>query len=407
MKIYLVGGAVRDQLLNLPVKDRDWVVVGATPETLLQQGYQQVGKDFPVFLHPDTHEEYALARTERKSGSGYTGFTCYAAPDVTLEDDLQRRDLTINAIAYSAKGEYIDPYHGIDDIHAKLLRHVSDAFSEDPLRVLRVARFAARFAPLGFTIAPETMSLMQEMTNSGELNALTAERVWKETEKALHSQAPQVYFEILHQCGALKILFPEINALFGVPAPKKWHPEIDTGIHTMMVLAMASRLTDDIAVRFSALCHDLGKGVTPVENWPHHHGHGPAGVPLVEALCQRYRIPNQIRDLAKLAAKYHDHLHRIERMRPSKIIRLFDAIDAWRKPERIDQLAIISEADARGRQGSENLSYPQGIFFRQAFKIANQVDVKSIVSRGLKGSAIREALTKQREVAIIEWKSRL
>ncbi|HEJ9738953.1 TPA: multifunctional CCA addition/repair protein [Proteus mirabilis] len=407
MKIYLVGGAVRDQLLNLPVKDRDWVVVGATPETLLQQGYQQVGKDFPVFLHPDTHEEYALARTERKSGSGYTGFTCYAAPDVTLEDDLQRRDLTINAIAYSAKGEYIDPYHGIDDIHAKLLRHVSDAFSEDPLRVLRVARFAARFAPLGFTIAPETMSLMQEMTNSGELNALTAERVWKETEKALHSQAPQVYFEILHQCGALKILFPEINALFGVPAPKKWHPEIDTGIHTMMVLAMASRLTDDIAVRFSALCHDLGKGVTPVENWPHHHGHGPAGVPLVEALCQRYRIPNQIRDLAKLAAKYHDHLHRIEKMRPSKIIRLFDAIDAWRKPERIDQLAIISEADARGRQGSENLSYPQGIFFRQAFKIANQVDVKSIVSRGLKGNAIREALTKQREVAIIEWKSRL
>lgn len=407
MKIYLVGGAVRDQLLNLPVKDRDWVVVGATPETLLQQGYQQVGKDFPVFLHPDTHEEYALARTERKSGSGYTGFTCYAAPDVTLEDDLQRRDLTINAIAYSAKGEYIDPYHGIDDIHAKLLRHVSDAFSEDPLRVLRVARFAARFAPLGFTIAPETMSLMQEMTNSGELNALTAERVWKETEKALHSQAPQVYFEILHQCGALKILFPEINALFGVPAPKKWHPEIDTGIHTMMVLAMASWLTDDIAVRFSALCHDLGKGVTPVENWPHHHGHGPAGVPLVEALCQRYRIPNQIRDLAKLAAKYHDHLHRIERMRPSKIIRLFDAIDAWRKPERIDQLAIISEADARGRQGAENLPYPQGIFFRQAFKIANQVDVKSIVSRGLKGSAIREALTKQREVAIIEWKSRL
>lgn len=369
MKIYLVGGAVRDQLLNLPVKDRDWVVVGATPETLLQQGYQQVGKDFPVFLHPDTHEEYALARTERKSGSGYTGFTCYAAPDVTLEDDLQRRDLTINAIAYSAKGEYIDPYHGIDDIHAKLLRHVSNAFSEDPLRVLRVARFAARFAPLGFTIAPETLSLMQEMTNSGELNALTAERVWKETEKALHSQAPQVYFEILHQCGALKILFPEINALFGVPAPTKWHPEIDTGIHTMMVLAMASRLTDDIAVRFSALCHDLGKGVTPVENWPHHHGHGPAGVPLVEALCQRYRIPNQIRDLAKLAAKYHDHLHRIERMRPSKIIRLFDAIDAWRKPERIDQLAIISEADARDAKEQKICLIPKEYFFAKPLRL--------------------------------------
>ncbi|MER1720228.1 multifunctional CCA addition/repair protein, partial [Proteus terrae] len=244
MNIYLVGGAVRDQLLQMPVKDRDWVVVGATPQMLLQQGYQQVGKDFPVFLHPDTHEEYALARTERKSGSGYTGFTCYAAPDVTLEDDLARRDLTINAIAYSANGEYVDPYHGIDDIHARQLRHVSEAFSEDPLRVLRVARFAARFAPLGFRVAPETLQLMKTMAQSGELNALTAERVWKETEKALESPAPQVYFEVLRQCGALSVLFPEIDALFGVPAPEKWHPEIDTGIHAMMVLNIASQLTD-------------------------------------------------------------------------------------------------------------------------------------------------------------------
>lgn len=407
MKTYLVGGAVRDQLLNMPVKDRDWVVVGATPEQLLQLGYQQVGKDFPVFLHPDTHEEYALARTERKSGSGYTGFTCYAAPDVTLEDDLQRRDLTINAIAYSTEGEYVDPYHGKDDIHAKLLRHVSEAFAEDPLRVLRVARFAARFAPLGFNVAPETMSLMQTMTQSGELNALTAERVWKETEKALESKAPQVYFEILRRCGALKVLFPEIDVLFGVPAPEKWHPEIDTGIHTMMALTIASQLTDDIAVRFGALCHDLGKGITPPEKWPHHHGHGPAGVPLVDTLCQRYRIPNNIRDLARLTARFHDHIHRIDKMRPSKIVRLLDAIDAWRKPERVSQLAMISEADARGRKGAENLIYTQGDFFRHAFVIANNVDIKPIIDSGLKGSAIRDALTKQREIAIIQWKSRL
>lgn len=407
MKTYLVGGAVRDQLLNMPVKDRDWVVVGATPKQLLELGYQQVGKDFPVFLHPETHEEYALARTERKSGSGYTGFTCYAAPDVTLEDDLQRRDLTINAIAYCVDGEYVDPYHGRDDIKARLLRHVSSAFSEDPLRVLRVARFAARFAPLGFKVAPETLLLMQKMTQSGELNALTAERVWKETEKALESKAPQVYFDVLRQCGALKVLFPEIDALFGVPAPEKWHPEIDTGIHTMMVLNIASQLTDDIAVRFSALCHDLGKGLTPAEKWPHHHGHGPAGVPLVEALCQRYRIPNHIRDLARLTAKFHDHIHRIDRMRPSKVIRLFDAIDAWRKPERVSQLAMVSEADARGRQGLETLVYPQRDFLQQAFNIANSVDIKPIIASGLKGIAIREALTKQREIAIIQWKSRL
>lgn len=407
MKTYLVGGAVRDQLLNMPVKDRDWVVVGATPKQLLDLGYQQVGKDFPVFLHPDTHEEYALARTERKSGSGYTGFTCYAAPDVTLEDDLQRRDLTINAIAYCVDGEYVDPYHGRDDIKARLLRHVSSAFSEDPLRVLRVARFAARFAPLGFKVAPKTLLLMQKMTQSGELNALTAERVWKETEKALESKAPQVYFDVLRQCGALKVLFPEIDALFGVPAPEKWHPEIDTGIHTMMVLNIASQLTDDIAVRFSALCHDLGKGLTPAKKWPHHHGHGPAGVPLVEALCQRYRIPNHIRDLARLTARFHDHIHRIDRMRPSKVIRLFDAIDAWRKPERVSQLAMVSEADARGRQGLEALVYPQRDFLQQAFNIANSVDIKPIIASGLKGIAIREALTKQREIAIIQWKSRL
>lgn len=259
MQIYLVGGAVRDGLLDIPVFDRDWVVVGATPAELLAMGYQQVGKDFPVFLNPETHEEYALARTERKSGQGYTGFTCYAAPDVTLEEDLLRRDLTINAIARSAEGELIDPYQGVADLQARVLRHVSDAFGEDPLRVLRVARFAARFAHLGFSIAGETLALMRRMAHSGELAALTAERVWKETEKALQSQSPQVYFQVLRDCGALAVLFPEIDALFGVPAPAKWHPEIDTGVHTLMTLAIAARLSPEVEVRFSALCHDLAR----------------------------------------------------------------------------------------------------------------------------------------------------
>lgn len=263
MQIYLVGGAVRDSLLDIPVVDHDWVVVGATPAELLALGYQQVGKDFPVFLNPDTHEEYALARTERKSGQGYTGFTCYAAPDVTLEEDLLRRDLTINAIARSAEGELIDPYGGVADLQARVLRHVSDAFGEDPLRVLRVARFTARFAHLGFRIADETLALMRRMAHSGELAALTAERVWKETEKALQSQSPQVYFQVLRDCDALAVLFPEIDALFGVPAPAKWHPEIDTGVHTLMALAIAARLTPEVDVRFATLCHDLGKGLTP------------------------------------------------------------------------------------------------------------------------------------------------
>ena len=284
MKIYLVGGAVRDGLLRLPVKDKDWVVVGATPQEMLDAGYQQVGKDFPVFLHPKSREEYALARTERKSGQGYTGFTCYAAPDVTLEQDLLRRDLTINAIAQDEHGEFIDPYNGRADIEKRLLRHVSPAFNEDPLRVLRVARFAARYAHLNFQIAPETQALMSAMAANGELEHLTPERVWKETENALTSRNPQVYFDVLRKCGALKVLFPEIDALFGVPAPEKWHPEIDTGIHVLMTLAIAAQLSPDVDVRFATLCHDLGKGLTPKEFWPRLHGHCPAGVKLVERL---------------------------------------------------------------------------------------------------------------------------
>ncbi|MBH2960350.1 multifunctional CCA addition/repair protein [Serratia marcescens] len=404
MQIYLVGGAVRDSLLNIPVVDHDWVVVGATPAELLALGYQQVGKDFPVFLNPDSHEEYALARTERKSGQGYTGFTCYAAPDVTLEEDLLRRDLTINAIARSAEGELIDPYGGVADLQARVLRHVSDAFGEDPLRVLRVARFTARFAHLGFHIADETRALMRQMAHSGELAALTAERVWKETEKALQSQSPQVYFQVLRDCDALAVLFPEIDALFGVPAPAKWHPEIDTGVHTLMALAIAARLTPEVDVRFATLCHDLGKGLTPKAFWPHHHGHGPAGVRLVEALCQRLRVPNPVRDLSKLVAEYHDLIHTVNKLRPETLLKLFDAIDVWRKPQRLEQIILASEADARGRTGFEENPYPQGDYLRQAYQVTNAVSIKEVVASGLQGTAIRDELKRRRQQALADWK---
>ncbi|MEH2922497.1 multifunctional CCA addition/repair protein [Samsonia erythrinae] len=405
MKIYLVGGAVRDSLLDLPVTEKDWVVVGATPECLLAQGYQQVGKDFPVFLHPVSREEYALARTERKSGTGYTGFVCHAAPDVTLEQDLLRRDLTINAMARTEQGDLIDPYHGRRDLENRLLRHVSDAFSEDPLRVLRVARFAARFAHLGFRIAEETMTLMTKMTQGGELAYLTPERVWKETEKALGTASPAVYFQVLRHCGALAILFPEVDKLYGVPAPAKWHPEIDTGIHTMMTLAMAARLSPEIDVRFAALCHDLGKGLTPRELWPSHHGHGPAGVKLVEALCQRLRVPNPIRDLAKLVAEYHDLIHTVQVLQPKTLLKLFDAIDVWRKPQRLAQLALTSEADARGRTGFEEHPYPQGDYLREAFRIASQVGSADVVADGFKGIDVRHELTRRRIRALADWKA--
>ncbi|MCA1923332.1 multifunctional CCA addition/repair protein [Buttiauxella noackiae] len=404
MKIYLVGGAVRDGLLKLPVKDKDWVVVGATPHEMLDAGYQQVGKDFPVFLHPESREEYALARTERKSGQGYTGFTCYAAPDVTLEQDLLRRDLTINAIAQDEHGEFIDPYNGRADIEKRLLRHVSPAFNEDPLRVLRVARFAARYAHLNFQIAPETQALMSAMAANGELEHLTPERVWKETENALTSRNPQVYFDVLRKCGALKVLFPEIDALFGVPAPEKWHPEIDTGIHVLMTLAIAAQLSPDIDVRFATLCHDLGKGLTPKEFWPRHHGHGPAGVKLVERLCQRMRVPNEIRDLAKLVAEYHDLIHTISILQPKTIVKLFDAIDAWRKPQRVEQVALTSEADARGRTGFEASDYPQGRLLRAAWAAAQSVSNKEVIDDGFSGPAIRDELTRRRIAAVEAWK---
>ncbi|PLR42655.1 multifunctional CCA addition/repair protein [Chimaeribacter arupi] len=404
MKIYLVGGAVRDALLHLPVTEQDWVVVGATPEQLLEQGYQQVGRDFPVFLHPVSREEYALARTERKSGNGYTGFECHAAPNVSLEQDLLRRDLTINAIARDAHGALIDPYHGVRDLNDRVLRHVSAAFSEDPLRVLRVARFAARFAHLGFTVAPETQALMQQMADGGELAHLTPERVWKETEKALLTRDPQVYFQVLRDCGALKVLFPEVDRLFGVPAPAKWHPEIDTGIHTLMTLKIAAELSPAVDVRFSALCHDLGKGLTPPEHWPHHPGHGPAGVKLVDELCRRLRVPNPVRDLALLVAEHHDLIHTINRLRPETLLKLFDSIDVWRKPQRLEQMIMTSEADARGRTGLENNPYPQGDYLRAAYHAANSVSIKEVLDAGLQGTAIRDELRRRRITVLTDWK---
>lgn len=406
MKSYLVGGAVRDRLLGLPIKDKDWVVVGATPQQMLDAGYQQVGRDFPVFLHPDSHEEYALARTERKSGSGYTGFTCYAAPDVTLEQDLLRRDLTVNALAEDSDGTIIDPYGGQRDLQQRILRHVSPAFAEDPLRVLRVARFAARYAHLSFRIADETLALMREMADAGELAHLTPERVWKETESALGTRNPQVFFQTLRDCGALKVLFPEIDALFGVPAPEKWHPEIDTGVHTLMTVSMAAMLSPDIDVRFATLCHDLGKGLTPKAFWPRHHGHGPAGVKLVEQLCQRLKVPNDMRELAKLVAEFHDLIHTLPILQPKTLVKLFDSIDAWRKPQRVEQIALTSEADVRGRTRFEACDYPQGRLLREAWAAARSVGNKEVIEAGFKGPEIREELTRRRIQAVANWKEK-
>ncbi|MGV6988992.1 multifunctional CCA addition/repair protein [Testudinibacter sp. P80/BLE/0925] len=398
---YLVGGAVRDQLLGLAVQDRDWVVVGATPHQLLKCGYQQVGQDFPVFLHPQSKEEHALARTERKSGYGYQGFTVDFTPDISLEQDLLRRDLTINAIAQAENGELIDPYHGIQDLKNRTLRHVSPAFAEDPLRVLRVARFHARFAKLGFEIAPETLQLMQQISAGGELQHLSAERVWLETEKALSTDSPQIYFRTLRACGALAVLFPEINALFGVPNPEKHHPEIDSGIHTLMVLEQAATLTAEtpqsaVAVRFAALCHDLGKALSPKDHLPHHHGHEERGVAPIQQLCQRLKVPNQYRDLAVLACRYHTHIHRIQEMKAQTIVRFFDRIDAWRKPENLRHLITVCLADSRGRLGFENSNYPQAQIALEYYQSAVSADVQQIIAAGYQKQQIREQLTKRR-----------
>jgi tRNA nucleotidyltransferase (CCA-adding enzyme) len=397
MKVYVVGGAVRDELLGLPVQDRDWVVVGATPQALLDQGYKAVGKDFPVFLHPQTGEEYALARTERKTGRGYYGFEAHFAPDVTLEDDLRRRDLTVNAIAKNTEsGALIDPFGGVNDVNARVLRHVSAAFTEDPLRVLRVARFAARFAPLGFSIAPETLALMSEMSKGDELTALVPERVWQETLRALSSDAPWVYFQVLRDVGALVHVFPELDRLFGVPQPAKWHPEIDTGVHTFMVLQQACALSSDPRVRFAALMHDLGKGTTPAHTLPSHSGHEERSVHLIEALSERLRVPKDFRDLARLVARYHGLSHRVDEIRASTLIDALDKLDAYRRPERFEQFLLACEADMRGRTGFENRPYPQADVWRRAFELARSVQFNREKWGELGGEQIRERMRRER-----------
>ncbi|MEZ8027195.1 multifunctional CCA tRNA nucleotidyl transferase/2'3'-cyclic phosphodiesterase/2'nucleotidase/phosphatase [Enterovibrio norvegicus] len=403
MNTFLVGGAVRDTLLGLDVKDRDWVVVGADINTMLKAGYQQVGADFPVFLHPKTHEEYALARTERKSGQGYTGFVCDFAPDVTLEEDLQRRDLTINAIAQADDGTLVDPYGGKTDLDNKILRHVSPAFVEDPLRVLRVARFAARFHDLGFTVADDTMSLMRTIAESGELDALTPERVWIEWEKSLSTPRPDVFLRVLRDCGALAVVLPEIDALFGVPQPEQWHPEIDTGIHTLMVARQAATLTDDTCIRFAAQLHDLGKALTPQAEWPSHRMHTLTGKVPVKAVCDRIRVPNAYRDAALLVCAEHTNVHNAGELKASTYIKIFDRNDVWRKPERVTQLAVASQADHQGRTGFEDRPYPQADWLLGAFNAANSVEVKPIVAEGFTGQGIREELTRRRVVSVAKY----
>jgi tRNA nucleotidyltransferase (CCA-adding enzyme) len=396
MKTYLVGGAVRDRLLGLPVQERDWVVVGATPEDMKARGFRQVGKDFPVFLHPKTHEEYALARTERKTGPGYYGFECHAAPDVTLEQDLHRRDLTINALAEDEHGEVIDYYGGRQDLEQGVLRHISEHFAEDPVRILRTARFAARYQRLDFTVAPETMALMQSMVEKGETDALVPERVWQEVRKALSEPAPSAFFEVLRACGALKVLFPEIDRLWGVPQPEKWHPEIDTGVHTMMVLDAAARISDSIPVRFAALTHDLGKGTTPKDEWPSHKGHEARSTQLVIDLCSRLKTPKEITDLSVLVAEYHGHCHKIFEMRPGTILKLLQNVDAYRRPERFEDFLLACEADHLGRTGYEDTPYPQAEFLREALRVSANIDIAALRESGLEGTALGEAIEKKR-----------
>ncbi|QJC31039.1 multifunctional CCA addition/repair protein [Enterobacteriaceae endosymbiont of Macroplea appendiculata] len=399
MKTYLVGGAVRDLLLNLKVTDRDWLVVGSNINKMIKLGYKLVGKDFPVFLHPKTHEEYALARTERKIGHGYTGFS-YKTEQVTLEEDLLRRDLTINAIAQDELGYFHDPFNGICDIKNKTLKHISVSFQDDPLRILRVARFAAKFAHLKFHIHHSTLDMMKNMCNSGELLYLTPERIWKETVNALKTLNPHIYFQVLRKCGALSILFPEIDKLYGIPAPKKWHPEIDTGIHTMLTLKVISKLTTDISVRFASLCHDIGKGVTPKTLWPSHYGHNKLGVPIIQRLCHRLKVPNNIKTLSVLAVKTHDLLHNIHKHSPKTILDIYNVIDAWRNPQRVKQIALISESDARGRKTFENINYIQGKYFIKIYQYLRKMNIQKIISQNNilvhKGCDIKNIIYNQR-----------
>ena len=405
MKTYLVGGAVRDELLGYPFKEKDWVVVGATIDDMITAGYQQVGKDFPVFLHPKTKEEHALARTERKTAAGYKGFEVHASPEVTLEEDLIRRDLTINAIAKDETGEFIDPYDGITDINNKILRHVSDAFAEDPVRILRIARFMARYAHLGFSVASDTMVLMQNMVAAGEVDALVPERVWQEMEKALSERTPMSFIETLRECGALKRILPELDCLWGVPQPEEHHPEIDTGIHTMMVLEQACKLSDDPQVRFAALVHDLGKGATPKDEWPRHINHEARGADIVKIVCQRLRIPNDYRDLAERTARFHLHYHRALELKPATVVKTLEQLDAFRKPERFEKFLLASEADARGRPGYENKNLPQADYFRQTLAVSREVNVTELRDLGFENMALANKIKEVRIDAVKKLKA--
>lgn len=401
MKIYLVGGAVRDKLLGLEPRDRDWVVVGATPDEMLAQGFKPVGKDFPVFLHPDTGEEYALARTERKTAPGYHGFEIHADPNVTLEEDLRRRDLTINAMAQDQDGSIVDPFGGQNDLQLGRLRHVSEAFAEDPVRILRIARYAARYGKWGFRVAHGTNKLMRQMVENGEVDALVPERVWQELQRTLAEEdTPSRFLEVLRGCGALDRIFPEIGALFGVPQPKHHHPEEDTGTHVMMVLDQAARLSPEPQVRFAALLHDLGKGTTPEEEWPKHHAHEERGVELTRALCERLRVPTDYRDLALHVTRYHGVYHRAEELRPSTLLKTLEAIDAFRRPERFEQFLLACEADSRGRPGFEEMDFEQPRIFRKAYHAAVQVTAREIMADGYEGKAIGEELHRRRTGAI-------
>lgn len=400
MKKYLVGGCVRDELLGLPVTDHDWVVVGATPMQMLAEGYQQVGKDFPVFLHPQTHEEYALARTERKTGKGYYNFECNYDPKVTLEEDLARRDLTINAIAKDENNKIIDPYHGQQDLQQKILRHVSHAFIEDPVRILRVARFMARFAPLGFTVAPETMQLMRQMVHAGEVDALVPERVWQEMHRALQENSPQHFFTTLRECGALAKIFPQLDCLWGIPQKAEHHPEVDTGIHMMLVLQQIVKLTNKPEVRFAALCHDLGKGATPKDEWPSHKMHEERGVPLIQEWCKQYRVPNEFRDLAIKVSKWHLHAHRANELRPDTMVKLFKGLDAFRNPTILDDYLLACQADATGRLGRQDNTYPNAEILRKAFAAANNIDIQPLIDKGLEGEKLGNAIAEVRALAV-------
>ena len=404
MEIYRVGGAVRDKLLNYVSDENDWLVVGATPEKMVELGYLPVGNDFPVFIKPDTGEEYALARTERKSGHGYGGFTFHAAADVSLEEDLVRRDLTINAMAEDDEGQLYDPYNGQADLDKKILRHVSEAFTEDPLRVLRVARFAARYHHLGFTIAPETMELMTAIASSGELDYLVAERVWKETDRALGERSPDIFIDVLRQCGALDVLFPEVSRLFGVPQRADYHPEIDTGIHTLMALQQSVRLSDSSKIRFSVLVHDLGKGITPDHVLPSHRGHEARGVPLVNDVCDRFKVPNDVRQLALVVTEYHLMCHKAQELKPETIVNLLKGVGALKSRERLEDFILCCEADARGRTGFEDREYPSSDYLRAALDGISDISVADLVEAGIDGAEIGRQLHLRRTARMSEIK---